>query len=67
MPDGDDRVEWAACLSLLFDGIGASYIFLDDAGIGSLAAAFTDSVQDFRDGHRCCAAEPSGGKMPPGR
>ena len=67
MPDRYDRVVCAACLSRLFDGIGAPNVFLDDARIGSLAAAFIDSFEDLADRHEPGGGEPSGGKMPPGR
>ena len=67
MAEFQDRVVGAACLASLFDGVGASFVFLDDAGIGSLAAAFIDSFEDLGNGHVPGLFESSGGKRPPGR
>ena len=67
MPDFEDGVVGAAFLAGLLHGVGAPFVFLDDAGVGSLAAAFTDSFEDLGDGHAPGALEPSGGEMPPGR
>jgi hypothetical protein len=39
-----------ACLAGLFHRESASFALLDDAGICPLAATFTDSFEDFRDG-----------------
>jgi putative transposase len=66
-PDFQRRVVPVAHLAGLFYREGASFVLLDDARVGPLAAAFIYSFQDLR--NRCFrgSSEPSGGKMPPGR
>jgi hypothetical protein len=51
-----------ACLGTLFDREGASFVLLDDARVGPLAAAFIDSFQDLC--NRCVPGplEPAGGR-----
>jgi hypothetical protein len=67
VPDLYYRVVRMARLAGLLYWVSASFVFLDDAGVGSLAAAFTDSFEDLRDRHGPGGGESSGGKMPPGR
>ena len=42
---------WMSCLTRLLDGVGASLVFLDDTRVGSPAADFTYSFEDFPDRH----------------
>ena len=56
-----------AGLARLFYWVGASFIFLDDTGIGSLTAAPSDAFKDLDDSHCRGGCQSSGGKMPPGR
>jgi hypothetical protein len=67
MPDVYDRGVAVASLAWFLDGVSASFVFLDDARVGALTAAFTNSFEDLADRHFPGRGESSGGKMPPGR
>jgi hypothetical protein len=51
-PDFNDRIVMAACLACLLCRVAAAPVFLDDARIGSPAAAFSHPLEDLCDGHR---------------
>ena len=50
--DFNDRIVMAACLACLLCRVAAAPVFLDDARIGSPAAAFSHPLEDLCDGHR---------------